>query len=705
MAADTTWAQLASWTVLPSGTKFPTNLVGQINGMTRICQMKFHATDTNKFYAVTSQGGLFMTADQGLNWTVAPGTESYTGYNASVCVDYTNDQAILLGTGDPNYYYNGNGVYKSANGGTTFTATTLTNCLVVEILQSPVNAQEFVAATNKGIYKTTNAGSTWTAVTATNIPFCDMKKNAAANSLTLFACTNENAARFYRSTDFGSTWTQITTGIATPPVDGYTGARIAVTPADTNLVYFQEIAGAGIVHKSNDDGQSFTVKKAAGSPYLTYYNDASTSSGQGNYNGAFTADMTNPARVWLQSHNTWLSTDSGATWTMQTFWPYVLHTDMHQITQAPFNSNKLYSCNDGGVWLSTDGGNNWTTRTNGIYAFEIGNNCGISSFTRKNFVSIGTQDNARLYGDSTGWYTISGGDDYAKRQFDYNGNIYYDGTQRQLNHTGSSASYALPFTNWTAFAFNRTDVNLGFVVYNDSLYRTTNLSAGTPSWTLIGTFGGVAAKAVHSCIADKNRLYVLLSNGTMQVCTNALAGSPSFTAVATSGSATSTASIAAMANNADIVYVAENSGVYRSGDGGNTWTSVKYNLPTVNHRRLLAEEYGGTQELVFVGTNNAVYYKKAGQTTWTNYSTNLPARRPPTEFSIYDDSTNQARIRYATYGRAMWETPFTNLRTLNAAFVASQTNIACTGGPSVSFTDQSTGNITSWSWVFPTPTS
>src|SRR6185369_13791676 len=99
---------------------------------------------------------------------------------------------------------------------------------------------------------------------------------------------------------------------------------------------------------------------------------------------------------------------------------------------------------------------------------------------------------------------------------------------------------------------------------------------------------------------------------------------------------------------------------------GTNWTNVTYNLPNVNHRRIMAEEFGGNQELVFIATNNAVYYKKAGATTWTNYSTNLPSRRSPTEFSMYDDGTNQARIRYASFGRAIWESAFDNLRPFTA---------------------------------------
>ena len=140
-------AQLANWSPgsVPAYTNFPTYLGGQINGYCRITQFKFHVTNPNKMYAVTAQGGFFTSTDGGNNWTVKAGTENYTGKNASICIDYTNDQIIYMGTGDPDYYENGDGIFKSTDGGASFSPTTLTDCLVLYIIQNPANASTFVA--------------------------------------------------------------------------------------------------------------------------------------------------------------------------------------------------------------------------------------------------------------------------------------------------------------------------------------------------------------------------------------------------------------------------------------------------------------------------------------------------------------------------------------------------------------------------------
>ena len=218
--ASPSYSQTANWSpVAPDF--FPTNVSGQIHGISRISQLKFHPTNSQKFYAISARGGLFISINAGNTWTIAPGCDLMPGMRlASVCIDHTNDQILYLGTGDHNYYYSGSGVYKSTNGGATFTLLNgglPTNKLVVEIIMHPTDPATLVAATNGGIYKTINAGVTWTLQSASNLQFADMKSAASANSLILFASTTETSSELYRSTDFGSTWAAITSGIPTPP--------------------------------------------------------------------------------------------------------------------------------------------------------------------------------------------------------------------------------------------------------------------------------------------------------------------------------------------------------------------------------------------------------------------------------------------------------------------------------------------------------
>lgn len=710
-------AQLANWTAYKPE-KFPARNTSQVHneGSARISQMKFHHSNPNKFYAVSSRGGLFTTADAGENWVVSPGTDAIDMNFASICVDYSNDQIIYLGSGDPDNGGGGNGMYKSTNGGASFTRLNtfpISYAVVFEILMHPTNPNIIVAGTHQGIYKSFDGGATW--LTKSNQYFTGMRAVAHANSRTMYASTGAPNPIFYRSDNFGDSWTQLTNGITYPTSTNAFGSRIAVTPADTNVVYLGFVTSGGVILKSTDKGMNFTVVKPEGSPYLTYYDNYAHSYSQGNYNYCIGVDHVDANKIWLQSQGTWYSANGGRDWTMQTYWTDNLHTDMHEILQSPHAPTKLYSCNDGGVYLSENGGNTWTPKSDGIFAYEIGGEAGKSSPTDKDFISIGTQDNGTLFADATGWTKTGGGDDYTHREIDKRplsnavyriaGNGGGGSGQRIINARGNSSSYNSPSEKVSKIIFNRTDINLAFLGLGATgqrqIYRSTNLQNSAPTWVQISNFSGDALiMSIHSCIANPNRLYVITNDQKVYVSNNALSASPTFSDYTLPSSTNDIATITAIANNADLVYTSINNKVYRSSDGGQIWTDITYNLPSVNHRRILSEEYGGTEELVFIATNNAVYYKKAGQTTWTNYSTNLPARRAPTDFSIFDDGTKEAVIRYASFGRGIWQSPISNLRPFAAISTVSKNMDPCMGN-NFTFKNGSTGVYTAVSWSFP----
>jgi photosystem II stability/assembly factor-like uncharacterized protein len=689
--------QNASWNaVLPA--QFPTNSSGQINGISRVSQMKFSPTDSNKMYAMSARGGLFITGDGGHNWSVAPGTD-FMPYArlASVCIDYTNDSIIYIGTGDHDYYYGGSGVWKSVDGGQTFNQTSFNSAMVLEIIMDPANHNNLVAATNKGIYKSYDAGGIWTAKTATNIQFDDMKKVESPLSATLFAATTDST--LYRSADFGETWTQLTNGIQLPAgITSGDGCRIALTPADTNVVYLGMVANGGTIYKSVDWGNTFSAVKSTPAPYLTYYDDTSTSGTQGDYNFAIGADRSNPQILYLVAQNVWRSLDGGVTWTELTHWWANVHTDMHQVTVSPYNLSQVWNMNDGGVWLSTDTGDNWTPMSNGIAGEEIYHgNC---SPTRRDMISIGTQDNGELYADSVGWYTNRGGDWGPECAFDFrpfSDEVYYfdQVTRRTVN--GGDNTFGLNVTGIEDMAFNRANPNLAFVA-DSAIYRTTDLLADTPTWTLIYSLNK-PIQAIHSDLTDTNKLYIITSDNTFYVSNNAMAASPTFNAVTLPGAANNAASITSIKGKPGVVYITGNTKAYRSADTGTTWTNISFNLPSVNQVRILGDEFYPDSETVFVASNDAVYYKTVNQSQWTLFSNALPSRPTISDMSIYNDTTANAILRVAVYGRGMWQVPIAGLRPLQAIMTAS-TQTACRGVP-ITFSDVSNGTETSRLWSFP----
>lgn len=692
-----TIAQTANWGAYKPN-QFPTNVSGQIHGLSRISQLKFHPSNSNKMYAVSARGGLFISNDAGANWQVTTGTDFMASSRlASVCIDHSNDQIIYLGTGDHNYYYTGNGIYKTINGGTTFAQIGLSGRLVFEIIMDPLDANVLVAGTDAGIYKSINGGTTWALKTA-NRQFDDIKQKTP-NSRVLYAGTTDSA--FFRSLDFGNTWSQINAGIVMPSgVTNGNGTRIAVSPADTNIVYFGMVANGGMLYKSTNGGNSFSAIKTASSPYLTYYTNSSTSSSQGDYNFGIGVDRTNANIIYLVAHNVWKSTDGGANWSQLTNWWATVHTDMHQINTSPYDNSKLYNSNDGGVWLSTDGGTNWTPKSDGIYGYEIYHgNC---SPTSKDMISIGTQDNGELYGNASGWFTNRGGDWTSQCAFDYRANssmVYYYKSNKRRLVTGGEATFGLPanVTSYEEISFNRSNSNLAFVA-DTFVYRTTNLLASTPTWTSILNTGK-KIMAMHSSLADANYLYVVTNDAMLYVSTDALSATPTFNTYNLPNTTNNRANIFSIANNANVLYATFNTKVYSSANNGATWTNVTYNLPAVNHVKIISDEYFPVNELVFIASNNKVYYKTSAATTWTLFDLNLPSRTSIMDMSIYNDGTSNSLLRVSTYGRGVWETPIATLRTLTANFIANNTKI-CPGN-TVSFSDLSSGNVLNRNWSFP----
>ncbi len=414
---------------------FPINTSGQINGIGRATQIKFDPLSVNRMYVTSASGGLWRSNDTGATWQNV-GTDYFPKMGcASICIDHTNNNNLYLGSGDPNYYNTDYGVWKSTNGGTTWALsnTGMGNRLVVELIMSPVNNQNILAATENGIYKTTNAGASWSVVkTGGDFKAMVLKPNSAD---TVYAVTS---SQFWRSVDFGTTWQQITNGVFVPSSNGQ-GMRLAVSKANASVVYISMIANEGLTLRSTNFGTSFTTVYNNSTQSLVGY-DAVTP-GQGDYNFGMTADQNNANVVYIAAHCVWKSTNGGIAWTKLTDWYNKCHTDMHGIQQHPQYTNMLFDVNDGGVFLSRNGGINWEQRSNGLEATEIYH--AAQSKLQRNIVSIGTQDNGELFLNSTTWFTNRGGDWGSKMLFSYNSanTVYYyeNGNRRPVS--GSETSY------------------------------------------------------------------------------------------------------------------------------------------------------------------------------------------------------------------------------------------------------------------------
>jgi photosystem II stability/assembly factor-like uncharacterized protein len=672
--------------------KFPTNVSGQINGIGRTTQLKFDPIAPNRMYATTASGGLWKSDDTGKIWSNV-GTDQFPDMQcASICIDHTNNNILYLGSGDPNYYGGGLGVWKSINGGTTWTqsSTGLGNILVVELIMDPTNNQNILAATNAGIYKTSNAGGSWSNVKSGG-QFKAMELKPFSHD-TVYAVTD---SQIWRSLNFGSTWTQITAGVTIPGGSG-DGMRLAVSKANPSLVYITMVKNGGLTLKSNNYGTSFTT--VYNNPAINIVGYDSITPGQGDYNLGMCADPNNANTLYVVAHCVWKSLNGGSNWKRLTSWPYKCHTDMHSIKVHPLYPNLLFNVNDGGIFLSRDGGTEWESRCNGIEATEIYH--AAQSKLKRELVSIGTQDNGELfYGDSI-WYTNRGGDWGSRMAFSYNSDntVYYLETGKRRMVIGADNNFNLPFTpsNNARLEFNKKVINTAFCSLQNA-YKCNNITSTTPTWTQIGTINN-NIQDLHSSLADSSDLYIVTDNNLLYRCDNVFATTPTLVSYSTPGSTGVEASIATIKSNANIVYLSCGGTVYKSTNKGANFTSFSTGIPsTVNIIKLYHDEFSATED-IYACTARGVYYRNSTMSAWQNITYNLPSIANIRDFMLYNPGDASSVLRVAYYGRGVWELPINTSLPPAPSFTVNKKTI-CPNG-TLQFTDLSYGNPSNWQWTF-----
>lgn len=675
--------------------QFPVNISGQIHGIGRTTQIKFHPTDSMIMYSTSASGGLFKSADNGLTWNVL-GTDLLPNLQcASVCIDYTNDSILYLGTGDPNYYGQSYGIYKSIDAGLSWfpSNNTIGNRMALEILLSPFNHNEIIAATNNGIWKSYDAGLSWSSKFSGG-QFTDMKFKPAVNTHTVYACTFDE---FYKSEDLGETWQLISNGTAPPAGTTGEGFRIAVSDADTNVVYVGMVSDGGTIIKSTDGGNSFVTVYHNPAQSLVGYD--ATSTGQGNYNFSICANPTNADEIYTASHCVWKSVDGGITWSKLTNWYAMLHTDMHHILFNPYNNSQLWEANDGGNWMSVNGGTVWVTRSDGIGATEIYH--AAQSNTSEDLISIGTQDNGELFHSGSTWKCNRGGDWGPNCAFDYmhTNNVYYfsEGKRRKLIPSGSDKSLGFPFTanGDTRMAFTKSDTLKAYAT-QDNLYYSTNLNATTPTWTQATTTINTKIKAICVAPFDSNLVYVVDNNSKVYRIENAASTTPNVITYNAPYATNPGASITLIAGDTNVVYLTCSNRIYKSMNKGATWSNITSNYNFTNILKIYHDDYS-TDESVYIGSSMGVWYKNNSMSNWLNYSAGLPTIANIQDLMLYNDGTGASKLRVAYYGRGVWESTLNKSVAPYAGFDADKKEICA--GENVQFTDQSF-NTTSWSWYF-----
>lgn len=693
MSANGNWSQVGPVAA-------PGNATGQPNGMGRVNGITFHATNPNTIYVGSPSGGLWRTTDGATTWSVLTSNTPTLGVS-SVLLHPTNANMILIGTGDRDAGdAPGMGVYKSLDGGITWTAsnTGMGNLTVGMMLRHPSDANMILAATHGGIYKSTDGGSNWTRKSSNTSAYKDIRFKPGDPTI-VYAT---EGGRFYRSTNTGDTWTQVTTGVIT-------GSRmvIGVSANAPATVYLCQTNGvfAGLL-KSTDNGLSFTTQST--SPNLMDYECNGSGNGtQAWYDLCIAVDPNNANIIYVGGVNIWKSTNGGVNWTINTHWVgsswgYTcapsLHADIHCLDWSPVNGNLFTGC-DGGVYKTANGGTTWTDISSGLaiaQVYKIG-----QSALKQTLAINGYQDNGTSKNTGPNFTTVIGGDgmecliDYSDTVYRY-GSIYYGSIFRTTGGgynqiAGSGSNGITESGGWvTPYTLHETVPSTMFIGYVN-VWRSTNVKASSSNsvtWTKISTGESGSCIVLEHSPANLDLLYVVRS-GSMKRSENVNATSPTWTACTLPGGSTPS-DLEAHPTNANIVYATAGNKVYKSIDKGASWTNISGTLPAVTYNCLVYDK--NSDEGLYIGNKTNVFYKDATISDWIAFNTGLPTV-DVRELEIFYDAGNPSnnRLKAATYGRGLWQSDLYNVFAVtpanqNVAYTAGTTTFNVTANSTTSWT-------------------
>lgn len=690
------WSQLGPVTV-PSG-------YNGYRGLGRVNAIGFDPVDPYKLYIGAPAGGLWMSQNHGANWQVLTDHLPTLGVSA-IAVDRTNPQVIFIGTGDRDAGdAPGMGVWRSADGGTNWEqwSTGMGNATVGRLVQDAIDPLVFFAATSNGLYRSADGGAIWTRIRTGN--FREVVQHPTNNQIVYAAA----GASFYRSADNGQTFTQTTNGLP-----GGSRAVIGVSAASPDVVYCLITNSDSFkgLYRSEDAGLSFSERST--SPNIMSWDCNGGSGGQAWYDLDIAVDPLNADNLLAGGVNSFRSLDGGSSWTIRSHWyggcgVQSVHADLHVLEYNPLN-NRLYVGNDGGFYWTANGGVNWTEISNGLVisqAYKIG-----QSRTKPNHVINGYQDNGSSVMNETTWLAVGGGDgmecvyDPTDHRYSYS-SLYYGAIERQFNNVGQG-SIAGEGTNgitesggWvTPYLIDHNDGNTMFIGFKN-VWRSTNIKAsstGNVQWQKISSFDNSDLEQLAQSAANTNILYASTGNKFF-VTENAKDATVLWTTRTTQLPSTSTiTAITTHPFDENVVYIAQQTRIFRSSDKGLNWSEITANLSgiQINSIAYYRNSAGG----LYIGTDIGVFYREPEMTDWMYYSEGLPASVKVTEVEIYYDPISPANdlLRAGTYGRGLWgATPY--FGTLSADFVVSDNTIAA--GCTIDFIDKTAGTPYTWEWTF-----
>lgn len=625
-------------------------------------------------------GGLWKTNDitaSPTTWTLINDQLSNLSI-AAICQDprpgFRNIMYFCTGES----YYNGdavrgNGVFKSIDGGATWTYLTNTSAFVfgTRILCDYLG-NVYLATRGTGLRRSTDGGITWSVdLTPTGITpnICDMEISSTSTAGRLHIVTGIFSAQAYRYTDNPIT---VTSATWTSPATAFpTFSNRAEIACNGNTLYALPANGSSLVpsiYRSTDGGASWGV---VGVPSNPLWVGGTATAGQGWYALAVSINPTNANEVIIGGLDTWKSTNGGLNWTQISTWKgttpvnQYVHADVHNILWYD-GGNKLVVASDGGIFFSNDNGATFRDKNLGLRIKQF-YSCAVHP-TLTNYFLAGAQDNGVHQFNNAGLSNsieITGGDggfvaiDQNQPQYQFGSYVY----NQYRRSTNGGATWSFVNLNSTSGQFiNPFDYdNTANIMYcgdvPNAYRRWTDPQTGNTSEvvTITSITGSVTAVSVSPYTA--NRVLFGTSGGKVVVVdgANTISSGSAGSDLSNGLPAGTISCIAFGSSDNNLLAVFTNYGInniWVSTNGGTSWTACDGNLPDMPVR--WAMFYPGDNSRAIIATETGVWETISLSGTFTKWEANPTFPIVRTDMLKYRSSDNT--LVAATHGRGLWTT-------------------------------------------------
>ena len=657
--------------------------------------------DPNRFYFGAVGGGVWRTENAGRTWNPIFDDQPVASIGA-IALAPSDPNTIYVGSGEADMrsdILQGNGMYRSTDAGKTWTRIGLADSRAIgRIAVDPHDSKTLLVAAlghpygpshERGIFRSTDGGATWT-----NTLFVD--DNTGAIDVTLdpngvayatmwqtrrppwsvYPPSNGPGSGLYKSTDGGLRWTALRgNGFATKNL-GRIG--VAVAPSDSKRVYAVVDATDGGLYRSDDAGASW--KKI---------DDEARIWGRGWYFSEVAVDPRERDVVYVSNTSLYRSNNGGSSFTAIKGAPG--GDDYHMLWIDPTQSARMILASDQGAIVTTDGAQTWSSWYNQPTAQLYH----VATDSRFPFTVYGAQQDSgavavpsrsgRLGISALDWRPQQAGGESDSIAVDpRDPDLVYGGrVQRQNMRTREVRDLTPTLVHpgswrdeWTLpLVFSPVDPRVLYYA-NQQLFRTAD---GGSSWQIISPDltrldPGVpanldAATAVDVPSPEKRRgiIYTIapspIQRGTIWIGTDdgvaALTRDEGkhWNIVTPSGLApwSKFGIIEASHVNANEAYAAVDRHrvddvhpyIYRTRDGGKSWTSIVAGIPDGSFVNAVRED-PLKAGLLYAGTENGVFVSFDDGDAWQPLQLNLP------NTSIRDLTVRDDALAIATHGRSFW---------------------------------------------------